>query len=138
MTSPALGWSHQKTGKTNRQHGNALVERQEDRGTVVAQGGGKVRLSSHLSSITVHRTTIYHMCSILIQPLALCFQALLPLVTESTDKGKIKAAQALAKITTTPPPKSCKPRGNTVLGFSVANLATLSLYLATFQTPLAT
>lgn len=49
------------------------------------------------------------MCSILIQPLALCFQALLPLVTESTDKGKIKAAQALAKITITHNPQIAFP-----------------------------
>ncbi|KAG5273944.1 hypothetical protein AALO_G00157460 [Alosa alosa] len=54
----------------------ALVERQEDRGTVVAQGGGK---------------------------------ALLPLVTESTDKGKTKAAQALAKITITHNPEIAFP-----------------------------
>ncbi|KAL2093615.1 hypothetical protein ACEWY4_010927 [Coilia grayii] len=54
----------------------ALVERQEDRGMVVAQGGGK---------------------------------ALLPLVTESTDKGKIKAAQALAKITITHNPEIAFP-----------------------------
>uniref|UniRef100_A0A3P8ZGW9 Protein unc-45 homolog B n=1 Tax=Esox lucius TaxID=8010 RepID=A0A3P8ZGW9_ESOLU len=54
----------------------ALVERQEDRGTVVAQGGGK---------------------------------ALLPLVSESTDKGKTKAAQALAKITITSNPEIAFP-----------------------------
>ncbi|KAJ8003005.1 hypothetical protein DPEC_G00164870 [Dallia pectoralis] len=54
----------------------ALVDRQEDRGTVVAQGGGK---------------------------------ALLPLVSESTDKGKTKAAQALAKITITSNPEIAFP-----------------------------
>ncbi|KAL6474161.1 hypothetical protein MHYP_G00177220 [Metynnis hypsauchen] len=54
----------------------ALVERQEDRGMVVAQGGGK---------------------------------ALLPLVSESTDVGKIKAAQALAKITITSNPEIAFP-----------------------------
>ncbi|TRY87256.1 hypothetical protein DNTS_031757 [Danionella cerebrum] len=54
----------------------ALVERQEDRGLVVAQGGGK---------------------------------ALLPLVSESTDRGKIKAAQALAKITITSNPEIAFP-----------------------------
>uniref|UniRef100_A0A4W5JN49 Unc-45 myosin chaperone A n=1 Tax=Hucho hucho TaxID=62062 RepID=A0A4W5JN49_9TELE len=54
----------------------ALVERQEDRGTVVAQGGGK---------------------------------ALLPLVSESTDVGKTKAAQALAKITITSNPEIAFP-----------------------------
>uniref|UniRef100_A0A9J7XCX0 Unc-45 myosin chaperone A n=1 Tax=Cyprinus carpio carpio TaxID=630221 RepID=A0A9J7XCX0_CYPCA len=54
----------------------ALVERQEDRGLVVAQGGGK---------------------------------ALLPLVSESTDQGKIKAAQALAKITITSNPEIAFP-----------------------------
>ncbi|KAG9281093.1 hypothetical protein AMEX_G3875 [Astyanax mexicanus] len=54
----------------------ALVERQEDRGTVVAQGGGK---------------------------------ALLPLVSDSTDVGKIKAAQALAKITITSNPEIAFP-----------------------------
>ncbi|XP_067293351.1 protein unc-45 homolog A isoform X2 [Pseudorasbora parva] len=54
----------------------ALVERHEDRGLVVAQGGGK---------------------------------ALLPLVSESTDRGKIKAAQALAKITITSNPEIAFP-----------------------------
>ncbi|XP_030621804.1 protein unc-45 homolog A isoform X1 [Chanos chanos] len=54
----------------------ALVERQEDRGTVVAQGGGK---------------------------------ALIPLASESTDMGKIKAAQALAKITITSNPEIAFP-----------------------------
>uniref|UniRef100_A0A8C8HQQ3 UNC-45/Cro1/She4 central domain-containing protein n=1 Tax=Oncorhynchus tshawytscha TaxID=74940 RepID=A0A8C8HQQ3_ONCTS len=54
----------------------ALVERQGDRGTVVAQGGGK---------------------------------ALLPLVSESTDVGKTKAAQALAKITITSNPEIAFP-----------------------------
>uniref|UniRef100_A0A9J8D303 Protein unc-45 homolog B n=2 Tax=Cyprinus carpio TaxID=7962 RepID=A0A9J8D303_CYPCA len=54
----------------------ALVERQEDRGLVVAQGGGK---------------------------------ALLPLVSESTDRGKFKAAQALAKITITSNPEIAFP-----------------------------
>ncbi|KAK1788896.1 hypothetical protein P4O66_015812 [Electrophorus voltai] len=54
----------------------ALVDRQEARGTVVAQGGGK---------------------------------ALLPLVSESTDVGKIKAAQALAKITITSNPEIAFP-----------------------------
>ncbi|XP_062317913.1 protein unc-45 homolog A [Osmerus eperlanus] len=54
----------------------AVVERQEDRGTVVAQGGGK---------------------------------ALLPLVSESTDVGRTKAAQALAKITITSNPEIAFP-----------------------------
>lgn len=54
----------------------ALVDRQEDRGTVVAQGGGK---------------------------------ALLPLVSESTDVGRTKAAQALAKITITSNPEIAFP-----------------------------
>ncbi|XP_056137554.1 protein unc-45 homolog A [Lampris incognitus] len=54
----------------------ALVERQEDRGTVVAQGGGK---------------------------------ALIPLASENTDVGKIKAAQALAKITITSNPEIAFP-----------------------------
>ncbi|XP_072290917.1 protein unc-45 homolog A [Eucyclogobius newberryi] len=54
----------------------ALVERQEDRGTVVAQGGGK---------------------------------ALIPLATDNTDMGKIKAAQALAKITITSNPEIAFP-----------------------------
>lgn len=54
----------------------ALVERQEDRGMVVAQGGGK---------------------------------ALIPLATDNTDMGKIKAAQALAKITITSNPEIAFP-----------------------------
>ncbi|XP_046890195.1 protein unc-45 homolog A [Hypomesus transpacificus] len=54
----------------------AVVERQEDRGTVVAQGGGK---------------------------------ALLPLVSESTEVGRTKAAQALAKITITSNPEIAFP-----------------------------
>ncbi|KAA8590489.1 hypothetical protein FQN60_014423 [Etheostoma spectabile] len=54
----------------------ALVERQEDRGTVVAQGGGK---------------------------------ALIPLASDNTDGGKIKAAQALAKITITSNPEIAFP-----------------------------
>uniref|UniRef100_A0A671YD51 Unc-45 myosin chaperone A n=1 Tax=Sparus aurata TaxID=8175 RepID=A0A671YD51_SPAAU len=54
----------------------ALVERQEDRGTVVAQGGGK---------------------------------ALIPLASDNTDNGKIKAAQALAKITITSNPEIAFP-----------------------------
>uniref|UniRef100_A0A3B4YYY2 Unc-45 myosin chaperone A n=1 Tax=Seriola lalandi dorsalis TaxID=1841481 RepID=A0A3B4YYY2_SERLL len=54
----------------------ALVERQEDRGTVVAQGGGK---------------------------------ALIPLASDNTDLGKIKAAQALAKITITSNPEIAFP-----------------------------
>ncbi len=36
-------------------------------------------------------------------------QALLPLVSESTDRGKIKAAQALAKITITSNPEIAFP-----------------------------
>uniref|UniRef100_A0A8C4F1A5 Unc-45 myosin chaperone A n=1 Tax=Dicentrarchus labrax TaxID=13489 RepID=A0A8C4F1A5_DICLA len=54
----------------------ALVERQQDRGTVVAQGGGK---------------------------------ALIPLASDNTDVGKIKAAQALAKITITSNPEIAFP-----------------------------
>uniref|UniRef100_A0A7N6B415 UNC-45/Cro1/She4 central domain-containing protein n=1 Tax=Anabas testudineus TaxID=64144 RepID=A0A7N6B415_ANATE len=54
----------------------ALVQRQEDRGTVVAQGGGK---------------------------------ALIPLALDNTDVGKIKAAQALAKITITSNPEIAFP-----------------------------
>uniref|UniRef100_A0AAY4BG94 UNC-45/Cro1/She4 central domain-containing protein n=1 Tax=Denticeps clupeoides TaxID=299321 RepID=A0AAY4BG94_9TELE len=54
----------------------ALVERQEDRGMVVAQGGGK---------------------------------ALIPLATENTDVGKVKASQALAKITITSNPEIAFP-----------------------------
>ncbi|XP_062847281.1 protein unc-45 homolog A [Trichomycterus rosablanca] len=54
----------------------ALVERQEDRGMVVAQGGGK---------------------------------ALLPLASENTSLGKIKAAQALAKIAITSNPEIAFP-----------------------------
>ncbi|KAF3854633.1 hypothetical protein F7725_022688 [Dissostichus mawsoni] len=54
----------------------ALVDRQEDRGTVVAQGGGK---------------------------------ALIPLASDNTDLGKIKAAQALAKITITSNPEIAFP-----------------------------
>uniref|UniRef100_A0A7N8XWB9 Unc-45 myosin chaperone A n=1 Tax=Mastacembelus armatus TaxID=205130 RepID=A0A7N8XWB9_9TELE len=54
----------------------AVVERQEDRGTVVAQGGGK---------------------------------ALIPLASDNTDVGKIKAAQALAKITITSNPEIAFP-----------------------------
>uniref|UniRef100_A0A665VEU9 UNC-45/Cro1/She4 central domain-containing protein n=1 Tax=Echeneis naucrates TaxID=173247 RepID=A0A665VEU9_ECHNA len=54
----------------------ALVGRQEDRGTVVAQGGGK---------------------------------ALIPLASDNTDVGKIKAAQALAKITITSNPEIAFP-----------------------------
>ncbi|MBN3282730.1 UN45A protein, partial [Polyodon spathula] len=54
----------------------AVVEKPEDRGTVVAQGGGK---------------------------------ALIPLATEGTDTGKIKAAQTLAKITITSNPEIVFP-----------------------------
>uniref|UniRef100_A0A3Q3EPN7 Unc-45 myosin chaperone A n=1 Tax=Kryptolebias marmoratus TaxID=37003 RepID=A0A3Q3EPN7_KRYMA len=54
----------------------ALVERQEDRGTVVAQGGGK---------------------------------ALIPLATDNTNVGKVKAAQALAKIAITSNPEIAFP-----------------------------
>ncbi|XP_077452285.1 protein unc-45 homolog A [Stigmatopora argus] len=54
----------------------ALVERQEDRGTVVAHGGGK---------------------------------ALIPLASENTDAGKVKAAQALSKITITSNPEIAFP-----------------------------
>ncbi|XP_057693459.1 protein unc-45 homolog A [Corythoichthys intestinalis] len=54
----------------------ALVERQEDRGRVVAQGGGK---------------------------------ALIPLASENTDVGKVKAAQALSKITITSNPEIAFP-----------------------------
>ncbi|XP_077372055.1 protein unc-45 homolog A [Festucalex cinctus] len=54
----------------------ALVERQEDRGTVVAQGGGK---------------------------------ALIPLASDNTEVGKVKAAQALSKITITSNPEIAFP-----------------------------
>ncbi|KAK5609010.1 Protein unc-45 A [Crenichthys baileyi] len=54
----------------------ALVERQQDRGAVVAQGGGK---------------------------------ALIPLATDNTDVGKVKAAQALAKIAITSNPEIAFP-----------------------------
>ncbi|XP_069018591.1 protein unc-45 homolog A isoform X1 [Embiotoca jacksoni] len=54
----------------------ALVERQEDRGTVVAHGGGK---------------------------------ALIPLASDNTEEGKLKAAQALAKITITSNPEIAFP-----------------------------
>ncbi|XP_077423303.1 protein unc-45 homolog A [Vanacampus margaritifer] len=54
----------------------ALVERQEDRGTVVAHGGGK---------------------------------ALIPLASDNTEVGKVKAAQALSKITITSNPEIAFP-----------------------------
>ncbi|XP_014883952.1 protein unc-45 homolog A [Poecilia latipinna] len=54
----------------------ALVDRQEDRGPLVAQGGGK---------------------------------ALIPLATDNTDIGKVKAAQALAKIAITSNPEIAFP-----------------------------
>lgn len=66
----------------------ALVERQEDRGTVVAQGGGK---------------------------------ALIPLATENTDAGKVKAAQALAKIAITSNPEIAFPGERVRMGDSNAN-----------------
>lgn len=53
-------------------------------------------------------------------------QALLPLVSESTDRGKIKAAQALAKITITSNPEIAFPgervRQQTVEPFSLISI----------------
>lgn len=40
----------------------ALVERQEDRGTVVAQGGGKVELSEYIQSRLCSDTTHCFRC----------------------------------------------------------------------------
>uniref|UniRef100_A0A4W6EFV3 Unc-45 myosin chaperone A n=1 Tax=Lates calcarifer TaxID=8187 RepID=A0A4W6EFV3_LATCA len=76
----------------------ALVERQEDRGTVVAQGGGK---------------------------------ALIPLASDNTDVGKIKAAQALAKITITSNPEIAFP-GERVrrISFSILNAPLLQNFEA--------
>ncbi|KAJ0029680.1 hypothetical protein NQD34_004677 [Periophthalmus magnuspinnatus] len=80
----------------------ALVERQEDRGTVVAQGGGKV--DTLLSLTFLHYVyTINYSCTFVI------LQALIPLATDNTDMGKIKAAQALAKITITSNPEIAFP-----------------------------
>lgn len=74
---------------------------------VVAQGGGKVRAyHKHLFRMELpHDTYLLYIYKIYL----LCSQALLPLVSESTDVGKIKAAQALAKITITSNPEIAFP-----------------------------
>lgn len=88
----------------------AIVERQEDRGIIVAQGGGKVRKSPTLSTtLKLLHTTIHSIYLHTDQNIFIIMQALLPLASESTDVGKIKAAQALAKIAITSNPEIAFP-----------------------------
>lgn len=83
----------------------ALVERQEDRGAVVAQGGGKVEL---------HRKSLFYKLKIFCLRVVIISlfsppQALIPLATDNTNIGKVKAAQALAKIAITSNPEIAFP-----------------------------
>lgn len=80
----------------------ALVERQEDRGTVVAQGGGKVEL---------HSKSLFNQIMVMMVIISFCSspQALIPLATDNTNIGKVKAAQALAKIAITSNPEIAFP-----------------------------
>lgn len=116
----------------------ALVEEAEDRGGVVAQGGGKVRVQALLCCWPVPRSGLWGglglcrggscLARITLAPsyrrlgeagaavtwlqdwlLYLCMQALIPLSLEGTEVGQTKAAQALAKITITSNPEMAFP-----------------------------
>lgn len=81
----------------------ALSDDPKDRGTIVAQGGGKVRdqRSEHGSD-----------CYYFFNPFDMwdsVVQALIPLATEGTDAGKIKASHALAKIAAVSNPEIAFP-----------------------------
>lgn len=102
----------------------ALVEEAEDRGGVVAQGGGKVRGQASLCCWPVPRRVAVVWQEGTLAPsyrrrgeagaavtwlLRLCLQALIPLSLEGTEVGQTKAAQALAKITITSNPEMAFP-----------------------------
>lgn len=74
----------------------ALADDPKDRGTIVAQGGGKVKeeifnLGSNAAWVNLAFKQLLDFCVFLAQ-------ALIPLALEGTDSGKIKASHALAKI----------------------------------------
>lgn len=76
----------------------ALSENPRDRGTIVAEGGGKVSYFSCLNTSKSQNKTgktgqeYFSACS------RLCTQALIPIALEGTEAGKVKASHALAKI----------------------------------------
>uniref|UniRef100_A0A663DWF7 Unc-45 myosin chaperone A n=1 Tax=Aquila chrysaetos chrysaetos TaxID=223781 RepID=A0A663DWF7_AQUCH len=116
----------------------ALVEEAEDRGGVVAQGGGKVRVQALLCCWPAPHSRLWGglglcrggscLARTALAPsyrrleeaeaavtwlqdwlLCLCMQALIPLSLEGTEVGQTKAAQALAKITITSNPEMAFP-----------------------------
>lgn len=76
----------------------ALSENPRDRGTIVAEGGGKVSYFSCLNTSNSQNKTgktgqeYISVCS------RLFTQALIPIALEGTEAGKVKASHALAKI----------------------------------------
>ncbi len=82
----------------------ALAEDVKDRGTIVAQGGGKVKY--HRPN-TIPVDTPVHLLKLKL--LTAVLQALLPLALEGADKGKIKASHALAKIAAVSNPEIAFP-----------------------------
>lgn len=85
----------------------ALAEDVKDRGTIVAHGGGKVK--GHRPNTNPADTSVdLILCEINIIH---CYvqQALIPLALEGTDKGKIKASHALAKIAAVSNPEIAFP-----------------------------
>ena len=81
----------------------ALTEDPKDRGTIVAQGGGKVSvilLSQKLDPDKLLLAKYGHNC---------CTQALIPLALEGTEAGKVKACHALAKIASISNPEIAFP-----------------------------
>lgn len=94
----------------------ALVAEAEDRGGVVAQGGGKVRRQAPLwgcgkgkggCDFTPSSTSCEGAGAAC--KLVAVLQALIPLSLEGTEVGQTKAAQALAKITITSNPEMAFP-----------------------------
>lgn len=86
----------------------------------MAQGGGKVW---HCQKLRLRLTSIcIRCCAEALSPP----QALIPLTSENTDVGKVKAAQALAKITITSNPEIAFP-GERVRTTSFKNLLQFEL-----------
>lgn len=76
----------------------ALSEHPRDRGTIVAEGGGKVSYFSCLNTSKSENKTGKTGQECLSACSRLCTQALIPIALEGTEAGKVKASHALAKI----------------------------------------
>lgn len=104
----------------------ALAEDPKDRGTIVAQGGGKVCLCHSFSSLDVSwfafaANIVKHFCP--------CVQALIPLALEGTETGKVKASFALAKIAAVSNPEMAFPGERVRLSAVTTSMISLSCTL---------